>query len=264
MKLRGKSVFRYQIHNPTTVIMLLRPRLQEGQSVVREEISIFPFVPFVEYNDDYGNDCLRAVLPIGDVTITTEIEVLVQFIPTPLYPLPAYVPVEDLPVETLVYLLPSRYCQSDLFELQNLALWIVGNANLGYEQVEAIRNWIYWNIRYEYNTTNTSTTALDVSWNRVGVCRDFTHLGIALCRCLCIPARMVTGYMSKLSFMDIHAWFEAYIGGQWYIFDAVQPQTEGYRIVLGYGRDAADVAMVTQYGNAALQSLDVETQLIET
>ena len=264
MKLRGKSVFKYQIYFPTTVLMLLRPRLQEGQSVVREEFNIVPFTPSVEYNDGFGNYCIRAVLPVGDVTITSEVEVQVKVTATPFYPLPTFVPVEELPIDTLVYLLPSRYCQSDFFELQNLALAVVGNALWGYEQVEAIRSWIHWNIKYEYNTTNSSTTALDVSRQRIGVCRDFTHLGIALCRCLCIPARMVTGYISKLNFMDIHAWFEAFIGGQWHTFDAVQAQTEGYRIVLGYGRDAADVAMVTQYGNAFLQSLDVETQLIES
>jgi transglutaminase-like putative cysteine protease len=95
--------------------------------------------------------------------------------------------VENLPTETLVYLSPSRYCQSDLYELQDLALRIVGNAAWGYEQVEAIRSWIYNNIRYEYNTTNSTTTALDLARQRIGVCRDFTHLGIALCRTLSIP-----------------------------------------------------------------------------
>lgn len=263
MKIRGKSVFKYQIHTPTTVQMLLSPRRQEGQSVLKENFRIEPFVSFNEYNDCYENHCVRAVLPVGNLTITTEIEVLVNEAEKPTYPFPPYILVENLPTETLVYLSPSRYCQSDLYELRDLALWVVGNATWGYEQVEAIRSWIYNNIRYEYNTTNSNTTALDLARQRIGVCRDFTHLGIALCRTLSIPARMTVGYLDKLNFMDLHAWFEAYVGGKWYTFDAVQSETHGYRIVLGYGRDAADVAMVTQFGSATLDSLEVETELLE-
>jgi transglutaminase-like putative cysteine protease len=263
MKLRGKSVFKYQIHTPTSVHMLLSPRRQEGQLVLKEDFYITPSVVATDYKDTFGNHCLRAILPLGEVSITTEIEVLVNIEETPTHPLPSFIPVEELPNNTLVYLLPSRYCESDLYELQNLALQIVGNVAMGYEQVEAIRHWIYTNLRYEYNTTNSSTTALDVARQRIGVCRDFTHLAIALCRTLCIPARMTVGYLDKLNFMDLHAWFEAYIGGKWYTFDAVQSETHGYRIIVGYGRDAADVAMITQFGYATLQSLEVETELIE-
>ncbi|AYQ34246.1 transglutaminase family protein [Runella sp. SP2] len=263
MKIRGKSVFKYQIHTPTTVQMLLSPRRQEGQIVLKEEFSTDPFVPFSNYNDSYENHCVRAVLPVGQLTITTEIEVLVEEEEAPSAPFPPYILVENLPTETLVYLSPSRYCQSDLYELQNLASQIVGDASWGYEQVEAIRRWIYHHVRYEYNTTYSTTTALDVVYQRVGVCRDFTHLGIALCRTLSIPARMTVGYLDKLNFMDLHAWFEAYVGDRWYTFDAVQSETHGYRVVLGYGRDAADVAMVTQFGNATLDSLEVETELLE-
>ena len=105
---------------------------------------------------------------------------------------------------------------------------------------------------------------IDTARSRVGVCRDFTHLAIALCRNLCIPTRMTVGYLDKLKDMDLHAWFEVFIGGEWYTFDAVQERTEGYRIEIAHGRDAADVAMVTQYGNAALQSLHVEVELLES
>ena len=140
---------------------------------------------------------------------------------------------------------------------------IAGNLVPGYEQVEAIRTWIHSNIKYQYGVTDASTTALDVARNRIGVCRDFTHLAVALCRNLCIPTRMTVGYLDKLKDMDLHAWFEVYIGGDWYTFDAVQEKTEGYRIEIAHGRDAADVAMVTQYGNATLQSLHVEVELLE-
>ena len=263
MKIRGKSVFKYQIHTPTTVHLLLSPRRQEGQTVLKEEFHLEPSVTFNTYNDSFENHCVRSVLPVGQCTITTEIEVLVTEEETPHLLLPPYILVENLPTDTLVYLSPSRYCQSDLAELQQLASQIVGDASWGYEQVEAIRRWIYQHIKYQYNATDSTTTALDLFYQRIGVCRDFTHLGIALCRTLSIPARMTVGYLDKLNFMDLHAWFEAYVGDRWYTFDAVQSETHGYRIVLGYGRDAADVAMVTQFGNATLNSLEVETELLE-
>lgn len=263
MKLHGKTIFKYQVNASTPVQMLLRPRRQQGQSVIKEEFSIVPSVPFTEYTDSYGNHCQRAILPPGEVTITSEAEALVELFTPPATPLPEYVTVETLPDETMLYLLPSRYCQSDLQEINQLARQIVGNVKLGYEQVEAIRNWVHTNVKYQYNTTVPTTTALDIVHQRVGVCRDFTHLAISLCRSMCIPARMTVGYLDKLEHTDLHAWFEAYLGGDWYVFDAVQPQTDGHRIVLGYGRDAADVAMITQFGNLILQSMEVQTQLID-
>lgn len=262
MKLKGKSVFKYTVNNPTPVQMLLRSRRQEGQSIIREEFSIDPVIPFVEFIDQFGNQCQRAVLPVGEVTITMEAEALVEPGLVPPQPLPAYVPVEELPDEVMMFLLPSRYCQSDLYEINNLAFEIVGNLDPGYAQVEAIRNWIHQNISYQYNTSSSVTTALDTIYQRVGVCRDFTHLGLALTRSLSIPARMTVGYLDKLEYMDLHAWFDAFVGGKWYTFDAVQAQTHGSRIVIGYGRDAADVAMITQFGNAQLQSLEVTTEEI--
>lgn len=258
----GKTTFKYYVNAPTPVQMLLRPRRQEGQSIVKEEFSIEPTVAFTEYSDYYGNQCQRAILPVGQITIVTEVEALVELINSPTQ-LPGFVPIEKLPDDVMLYLLPSRYCQSDLFELNQLAWRIIGNRTPGYDQVEAIRSWIHNKIRYEYGTTNATTTALDIARQRVGVCRDFTHLGIALCRTLSIPARMVVGYLDRLPYTDLHAWFEAYLGEKWYTFDAVQSQTEGYRIVLGYGRDAADVAMVTQFGNMNLLSMEVETRLLE-
>ncbi|MDF7816180.1 transglutaminase family protein [Runella sp. MFBS21] len=263
MKLRGKSVFKYQVNENTPVLMLLRPRRQEGQSIIKEEFTTEPTFPFNEYTDDYGNQCQRAVFPVGPLTITTEVESLVEPHVQLQEPFPEFVPVEELPSETIIYLLPSRYCQSELPEINDLAQQIVAEVPIGYLQAEAIRNWVHQNIKYEYNTTDSSTTAVDITRQKVGVCRDFTHLSIALCRSLCLPARMTVGYLDKLKYMDLHAWFEVFLGGQWHTFDAVQPQTEGCRIVIGYGRDAADVAMVTQFGDSELLSLTVETAVIE-
>ncbi len=263
MKMKGKSVIVYDVYAPTNVTTMLRPRRQDGQSVIQEGFEINPSVPFSEYTDLYGNPCQRFVLPVGQVTISTEVQAQVNItkpIPTPP---PAYMLIGDLPDEVMHYILPSRYCESDLPEIGKLAMEIAGNFVPGYDQVEEIRKWIHSNIKYQYGITDSTTTALDLARNRIGVCRDFTHLALALCRSLSIPARMTVGYLDKLQEMDLHAWFEVYIGGEWYAFDAVQEQTEGYRIEIAHGRDAADVAMVTQYGNATLKSLHVEVQLME-
>ena len=263
MKMKGKCVFTYQINYPTPVSMMLRPRREERQAIYKEGFEIEPSVHFTEFTDSYGNACQRATLPAGDVKITSHVEADVMETPPLPNPLPPFVPIEQLPDETMLYVLPSRYCQSDLWEIHQLASQIVGNLTPGYEQVEAIRSWVHQNINYQYGVTNASTTALDLAHNRTGVCRDFTHLVIALCRSLNIPARMTVGYLDKLKITDLHAWVEAYLGDQWYTFDSVQEHTHGYRIVLGFGRDAADVAMVTQFGNMQLQSLEVETALLE-
>jgi transglutaminase-like putative cysteine protease len=262
MKMKGKSVFIYEVYAPTTVTTMLRPRRQEGQSIISERFHITPPIPFSEYTDLYGNLCQRATLPVGQVTITTEVEARVDRTRLVPDPHPPFLLVGDLPDEVMHYILPSRYCESDLHEINMLAMQIAGNLAPGYDQVEAIRAWIHQHVRYQYGVTDGSTTALDVARNRMGVCRDFTHLAIALCRNLCIPTRMTVGYLDQLKAIDLHAWFEVFMGDGWYAFDAVQPKTDGYRIEIAHGRDAADVAMVTQYGNANLQSLHVEVALM--
>jgi transglutaminase-like putative cysteine protease len=154
--------------------------------------------------------------------------------------------VQDLPDDVLPYLLPSRYCQSDM--LLDLATKIAGKAQPGYAQVAAIRDWIHSSIKYKYGSSGPSTSAVDTAKSRKGVCRDFSHLGIAFCRALRIPARMVSGYLYQLDPMDLHAWFEAFVGGRWYTFDATQEEARGNRIVVAYGRDAADIAQMSEYG----------------
>jgi transglutaminase-like putative cysteine protease len=163
-----------------------------------------------------------------------------------------------LPESVLPFIVPSRYCPAD--QLSQLALDVVKGADPGYAQVEAIRAWIAANIKYSYGTSNASTTALDTANNRCGVCRDFAHLGIALCRALNIPARMVAGYTHELKDPDLHAWFEAYVGHRWFIFDAVVERPQGNRIAIAFGRDAGDVAIITQFGPLILRELSVRVQ----
>jgi transglutaminase-like putative cysteine protease len=157
--------------------------------------------------------------------------------------------------EALLFLLPSRYCPSD--KMAGRAEQIVAGYAPGYAQVEAIRAWIHQNICYVYGVSDPTTDALDTLDRGAGVCRDYSHVGIALCRSLRIPARMVVGYLYGLDPMDLHAWFEAFVGGRWYTFDATQAQPRGGRIIVAYGRDAADVAFISNYGELLVPALRV-------
>ena len=140
---------------------------------------------------------------------------------------------------------------------------IVAGAAPGYAQVEVIRAWIQHNIEYKYGVSNESTDALETLEAGAGVCRDFSHIGIALCRSLGIPARMVVGYLYQLDPMDLHAWFEAHVGGRWYTFDATQVQPRGGRIVVAYGRDAADVAFLSNYAALETVGMQVKVELLQ-
>ena len=238
----------------TPAVLMLRPRSGEGQWVIAERYQIEPPTPVAEFTDAHGNLCQRIVVPEGSMTISVEATVdtadeIDVDVTAP------RVPIELVPDWALQFLLPSRYCQSDLVFTN--AVEITRGALPGYPQVEAIRSWIEREVRYEYGTSSAVTSAVDTLYSRAGVCRDFAHLGIAMCRSLDIPARMVVGYLHGLEPMDQHAWFEAYIGGRWFTFDATQPEPRGNRVTIAYGRDAADVAFVTQFGPVDLEQMFV-------
>ena len=160
-----------------------------------------------------------------------------------------FVEIQELPDAVLSYLLPSRYCESDRFH--EMATAITLGHRPGYDQVAAIIDWLRENVSYLPGSSDLPMSAAEVNARRTGVCRDLAHLGIALCRSLSIPARMVVGYLHELQPMDLHAWFEAYVGGRWYTFDATQAELRGGYVAVGYGRDAADVAIYSQFGPAA-------------
>jgi transglutaminase-like putative cysteine protease len=165
----------------------------------------------------------------------------------------------ELPNAVLGYLLPSRYCESERFN--QMASEITSGQQLGYDQVASIVSWLRDNVAYEPGSSDTPISATEVNTRRVGVCRDLAHLGIALCRSLSIPARMVVGYLHQLEPMDLHAWFEAYVGHRWYSFDATQSDLNRGYVAVGYGRDSADVAIYTQFGPPVYpttQSVSVE------
>ena len=240
------------------MVAMLRPRTGRSQRVISERYDLRPWVPVDEYADGYGNLCQRLVVPQGQMHVRVEVIVEVED-HIAVAPDAARMPVNALPAGVLHYLLQSRYCPSDM--MQDQALTVVGRAAPGYAQVEKIRAWIHDNLEYRYGVSTASTDALDTLAHGAGVCRDFAHVGMALCRSLQIPARMVVGYLHGLKPMDLHAWFEAFVGGRWFTFDATQDTPRGGRIVLAYGHDAADVAFISDYGLQPLQLDDMHIEV---
>jgi transglutaminase-like putative cysteine protease len=254
MRLEAKCKMIINVDQPTPLVAMLRPRSGEGQWVASESYELEPFVPVVEYADAFGNLCQRLTAPRGrfQIGVTAQVDTADHIAVAPGAP---YIAPSDLPVDVLQFLLPSRYCPSD--KLQDKAREVVGSAKPGYDQVEAIRHFIHTGIEYKYGVSNSSSDALDTLQAGAGVCRDFSHIGISLCRALSIPARMVVGFLYRLDPMDMHAWFEAFVGGRWYTFDATQVEPRGGRIAVAYGRDATDVAMFNEYGPVEVEQMQV-------
>jgi transglutaminase-like putative cysteine protease len=254
MRLRARNHIAIHCEEDCPLAAILRPRSGPYQWVAAERYEIRPAVPATEYVDCFGNLCQRFTLPKGDSTITVETEVDVAGqIAVDRHA--AQVAPALLPDETLVYLLQSRYCPSD--KMEERARAIVKGCAPGYPQAQRIGEWIRANIEYRYGVSAESTCALDTLKQEAGVCRDFAHVGVALCRSLMLPARVVVGYLYGLEPMDMHAWYEVFLGGRWYAFDPTQAEPKGGRIVVAHGRDAADVAFLSNYGPLEITGMDV-------
>ena len=261
MWLRTSCELTFEISVPTPFILMLRPRSNAQQWIAREEYRLSPNVQVDEFTDQYKNLCQRIVAPPGHFSIKTSSEVRVAGYQDKVSGEP-FDEIQKLPNNVLKYLLPSRYCESDRFN--EMALTITAGEHPGYDQVARIEKWLRENISYIPGSSNYPLSATEVNERQSGVCRDLAHLGISLCRSISIPARMVVGYLYNLEPMDMHAWFEAYVGGRWYSFDAVRTGAEGGYVSVGYGRDAADVAVYNQFGPAVypLKQL-VQVELID-
>lgn len=236
------------------VVAMLRPRSSDTQWVVAERYDVSPWVPASEYVDSFGNLCQRFTLPQGASTITveTELEVADQI---DVDHRALQVPPAQLPDDAMMYLLQSRYCPSDMMEER--ARSIVKGCAPGYPQAQRIHDWIRENIEYRYGVSESSTCAMRTLEQGAGVCRDFAHVGVALCRSLTLPARVVVGYLHELDPMDMHAWYEVYLGDRWFTFDATQEQPRGGRVVVAHGRDATDVAFLSSYGSLQITNMQV-------
>lgn len=228
------------------------------QRILGEQWHIDPPLTGEEYiSPSLKNRYLRLLVP-GN-TLRVQYEVTVEVFPVYVNPATiAAVPLSEIPLAVFHYLYPSRYCESD--RLLRLVQHEFGKIRPGYSQVMAICDWIYENVTYLFGASNTQTSAYDTATERAGVCRDFAHLGIAFCRALNIPARFVTGYAYGLDPADFHAYFEAYLGNRWYIFDPTRLVPRTGLIRIGTGLDAADVSFATIFGSAELESMNLSIQ----
>lgn len=252
MRLKAGCEMVLRASVPVPLIAMLRPRSGDAQWIASERYELDPHVKAIEYVDGFGNLCQRMIAPATRFRIRTEALVEVDDSIAVRPGAPPTSP-EALPNHALQFLLPSRYCPSDT--LDKLAKEVVSGKSPGYDQVDAIRAWVRDNIEYRYGVSNASSSATDTIRDKAGVCRDFAHIGLSLCRAIHIPARMVVGYLYQLDPMDLHAWFEAFIDGRWYTFDATQKEPRGGRIAIAYGRDAADVALITELGELETDSM---------
>lgn len=261
ISLRVGCEFRYQVTAPSPAIVQVRPRTDAAHRLVSETWATEPVLPLDEYDDVYGNGVKRLLMPEGELQIRYD---AVCEVPDALDPDASEAPqlaVEALPGEVLHFLLPSRYCLSDL--LMDEAWKLFGETEAGFARVQAVCDWVHENVRFQYGTSNPKTTAVDVYRDRVGVCRDLTHLAVTFCRALNVPARYVFGYLPDIgvpppdSPMDFAAWMEVWLGDRWWTFDPRNNQRRTGRVLIGRGRDALDVAMMTTYGPARFESLQV-------
>ena len=222
-----------------------------------------PSVPVTAYRDLFGNWCSRLVSPAGRFVLSTDALVNDSGAADVVAPWAMQTSVEMLPESTLLYLLGSRYCETD--RLSEIAWQRFGGAPTGWARVQAICDFVHQRIRFDYQQARANRSALQGFHEQSGVCRDFAHLAVTLCRCMNIPARYVTGYLGDIGIdpvrfpMDFSAWFEAYLGGQWYTFDARHNVPRIGRIVMARGRDAGDVPITMTFGPNMLTRFEVTT-----
>ena len=261
IQVRVGCEFTYDTDSAVPMLMLVRPRVDGEHHILYESRWLRPEVPLREYVDGFQNSCWRFTAPGGPITIRYDAVVEIDGEPDPICAAAQLVPVQDLPDDTLVFTLPSRYIQSDL--LLDIAWELFGQTSPGWARVQAICDWVHENVRFEMGATTASTSASEIYEQRVGVCRDFALLSVGFCRALNIPARYVFGYLPDIAveplsgLMDFHSWFEAFLGDRWYTFDARHNVPRIGRVVVGRGRDAVDVALTTSYGEARLEKMIV-------
>ncbi|MCU0541998.1 MAG: transglutaminase family protein [Oscillatoriaceae cyanobacterium Prado104] len=251
----------YTIAQPSTLIWTVQVASDRAQKIVREELKLNPPIEVEEYISPLeGNRYIRSNAMPGSLQLSYRATVeMFQFDAQP--EAAAEIPAADLPLETLHYLYPSRYCQSDL--LVGLANSEFGDLEPGYARVSAICDWIYSKVKYLSGSTDSQTSACDTARERAGVCRDFAHLGIAFCRALNIPARFVSAYAYRLEPADFHACFEAFLGDRWYLFDATRLAPLDGIVRISIGRDAADVSFGTLFGEVQMEQMNVFVESAE-
>jgi len=261
IKVGSEITFTYP--NPTAVVLML---YLHPSVVVRiqgaESLEVNPAVAISQYTDVYGNRCGRIFVPAGAMTVRHEAIIIDHGRPDPQVWNAAQHSVQSLPDNVMLFLLSSRYCEVDS-ELKDIAWSLFGHFPAGWPLVQAICDFVHQHVRFDYQQARANRTALEIFRERAGVCRDFMHLAITFCRCLNVPARYCTGYLGDIRVppvpcpMDFSAWFEVFLGGKWYAFDARNNVPRIGRVLMARGRDAADVALTTTFGVNQLQSFKV-------
>ncbi len=252
----------YDCPQPTPMILMLSIHYTRvSDIVVPDQLVANPAVPIEAYRDGFGNWCSRIVAPAGRTRLSADAIVTSTGEPDVIADLARQCPVQDLPGETLVFLLGSRYCETD--RLSQAAWDLFGKAPTGWARVQAICDYVHQHITFGYEHARPTKSAFDAFQEGAGVCRDFTHLAVAFCRCMNIPARYCTGYLGDIRVpppddpMDFAAWFEAYLDGRWYTFDPRNNAPRIGRILIARGRDAADVPISNTFGPNTLEGFKV-------
>jgi transglutaminase-like putative cysteine protease len=265
--LRCGCQITYRAQDPAPIFLTLKPRQGLNQYIAAEDFSIEPLQGALEYEDSHGNIIHRFKLQPGVNTIRYDSLVWTPSLPENAEPMGPVVPIEQLPDALVRYTLPSRYCDSD--KLLDFAFQNFGQVPNGAERVQAICDWVHTNIEYRTCSGSPHTAASDIIAQRYGVCRDFAHTALTLCRTFNIPSRYVSGYVPDIGVtdpgtpMDFHAYFEVYLGGRWHVFDARFNKRRIGRVKIAHGLDAVDVAFSTIYGAAGWERFEVWSYQID-
>lgn len=262
MKLRVGYELIYDCPQPTPMMLVLNIHYTRASDLlVPDYVTTDPSIPITIYRDSFGNWCSRIVAPKGQIRITSSAVVKDSGEPDVVARWAQQHAIQDLPEEALIFLLASRYCDTEKF--LPIAWKLFGHTPPGWYRVQAICDFVHDHIAFGYEHASSTRTAWDTFNERRGVCRDFAHLAIALCRCMNIPARYCTGYLADIGIpppygpMDFSAWFEVYLGGCWYTFDARNNAPRIGRVLMARGRDAIDVAISTTFGANTLVGFKV-------
>jgi transglutaminase-like putative cysteine protease len=264
MKIRAGYEISYECPQPTPMILMLSVHPSRAADLATpDRLRLSPVVPADPYRDGFGNICHVVHAPAGKITLSTDFLINDPGAPDDVAPEAKQHALEKLPVETLVYLLGSRYCETDRFI--QLAWSKFGTITKGWPLVQAICDYVHERMQFGYAHASPTKTAWQAHEERRGVCRDFAHLAITLCRCMNVPSRYCTGYLGDIGVppdpepMDFSAWFEVYLGDRWYTFDARHNIPRIGRILMARGRDATDVAISTSFGPCTLAGFKVMT-----
>ncbi|RAI43244.1 transglutaminase-like domain-containing protein [Rhodoplanes roseus] len=268
MKIRAGYDIAFDCPQPTPMILLLSVHpSRQIDLVTSEQMTFDPPLQPREYRDQFENVCTRIMAPAGRVRFSADFLIADSGAPDAVAPDAAQIPVQDLPDDALIYLLGSRYCDTEHLAEQAWALF--SGSPPGWARVQAICDYVHDRLTFGYSHARATRTAAEGHAEKRGVCRDFAHLAITFCRCMNIPARYCTGYLGDIGVpkdpqpMDFSAWFEAYLGGRWYTFDARHNTPRIGRILMARGRDATDVAISTSFGRADLANFTVITDEVE-